>query len=71
IKNYCLETGDAYLLGRLGVRQEPKIWRLVAERALDLGKLRFARRAYEQAGDPDKAAMLDGLIAGAGTEVED
>ena len=71
IKNYCLETGDAYLLGRLGVRQEPKIWRLVAERALDLGKLRFARRAYEQAGDSDKAAMLDGLIAGAGTEVED
>jgi hypothetical protein len=71
IKNHCLETGDAYLLARLGVRQEPKIWRQVAERALDLGKLRFARRAYEQAGDPDKTAMLDGLIAGAGTEVED
>lgn len=71
IKNLCLETGDAYLLARLGVRQEPQIWRQVAEQALELGKLRFARRAYEQAGDPDKAAMLEGLIAGAGTEAED
>jgi hypothetical protein len=71
IKNHCLETGDAYLLGRLGVRQEPKIWRQVAEQALDLGKLHFARRAYEQAGDPDKTAMVDGLIAGTGTELED
>jgi hypothetical protein len=68
IKAHCLESGDVYLLGRLGTPQEPQTWRLVAERALDLGKLRFARRAFELAGDTAKAAMVDGLIAGAGTE---
>lgn len=67
IKNHCLETGDAFLLGRLGP-QEPKTWRLLAEKALDQGKLRFARRAYELAGETDKAAMVDGLIAGADAE---
>ena len=71
IKKHCLETGDAYLLGRLGVSQDPQTWRQLAEQALDLGKLRFARRAYELAGDPDKAAMVEGLIAGAETETED
>jgi hypothetical protein len=71
IKNHCLATGDAYLLGRLGVGQDPQTWRQLAEQALDLGKLRFARRAYELAGDPDKAAMVGGLIAGAETETED
>jgi hypothetical protein len=71
IKQHCLESGDAYLLGRLGVSQDPKTWRQLAEQALDLGKLRFARRAYELAGDPDKAAMVEGLIAGAETETED
>ncbi len=68
IKAHCLETGDAFLLGRLGGPQDPKTWRQLAEQALDQGKLRFARRAYELAGDPDKAAMVDGLIAGADTE---
>ena len=71
IKNHCLETGDAYLLGRLGVGQDPQTWRQLAEQALDLGKLRFARLAYELADDPDKAAMVEGLIAGAETETED
>ena len=68
IKDHCLETGDAFLLGRLGSRQDPKTWRQLAERALDQGKFRFARRAYELAGDSDKAAMVEGLIAGANTE---
>jgi hypothetical protein len=67
IKNHCLETGDAAMLARLGLRQDPKTWRQVAERALELGKLRYARRAFELAGDPDKAAMVEGLIAGAET----
>ena len=64
IKNHCLKTGDAFLLSRLGP-QDPKTWRLVAEKALDQGKFGFARRAYELAGDPDKAAMVGGLMAGA------
>ncbi len=71
IKQHCLETGDAYLLGRLGVSQDAQTWRQVAEQALHLGKLRFARRAYELAGDPDKAAMVEGLIAGAEPEAEE
>jgi hypothetical protein len=63
LKAYCLETGDAFLLARLG-KQEPEVWRRLAERALALGKLHFARRAFELAGDDDKTGMVAGLIAG-------
>ncbi|MCK9374967.1 MAG: hypothetical protein M0P73_02330 [Syntrophobacterales bacterium] len=63
LEAYCLEAGDAFLLARLG-KHEPEIWRQVAERALALGKLHFARRAFEVAGDTDKTAMVAGLIAG-------
>ena len=63
LKAYCLETGDAFQLGRLG-HQAPEDWRRVAERALSLGKFHFARRAFELAGDNDKTAMVAGLIAG-------
>jgi hypothetical protein len=66
LQAHCLETGDAFLLGRLG-KHDPEIWRRVAERALALGKLHFARRAFEVAGDADKAAMVAGLIAGQAT----
>ncbi|MCX5892539.1 MAG: hypothetical protein NTW80_06125 [Deltaproteobacteria bacterium] len=71
ITHHCLETGDAFLLGRLGSPQDPKTWRQVAEKALDQGKFRFARRAYELAGDSDKVAMVEGLIAGADAENAD
>lgn len=60
---YCLETGDAFLLNRLG-HQEPQVWRRLAERALALGKLHFARRAFEAAADDDKTAMVAGLLGG-------
>jgi hypothetical protein len=63
LKTFALETGDAFLLARLG-HQEPDLWRRLAERALALGKLHFARRAFEAAGDADKTAMVAGLIAG-------
>jgi hypothetical protein len=63
LKTFSLETGDAFLLARIG-KQEPEDWRRLAERALALGKLHFARRAFEIAGDADKAAMVAGLIAG-------
>ncbi len=54
-----LETGDVHLLARvLGRRQEPELWRRAAERALSQGKLQFARRALELAGDRDRAAAL-------------
>jgi len=63
LKDFSLETGDAFLLARIGSR-EPEDWRRLAERALALGKLHFARRAFEIAGDADKTAMVAGLIAG-------
>jgi hypothetical protein len=68
IRTHCLETGDAYLLARLGRDHDPQVWRALADRALALEKFHFARRAYELAGDPDKAALAAGLIAGLGTE---
>jgi hypothetical protein len=69
LKDYCLETGDAFLLGRLGP-QAPEDWRRLGERALDLGKLHFARRAFEVAGDDDKTAMVAGLLAGQATAAD-
>ena len=71
IKNHCLETGDAFLLGRLGSPQDQKTWRQVAEKALEQGKFRFARRAYELADDSDKVSMVEGLIAAADAENAD
>ena len=68
IKEHCLETGDAYLLARLGREHDPQVWRTLADRALALEKFHFARRAYELAGDADKTALAAGLIAGLGTE---
>jgi hypothetical protein len=62
LNDYAVETGDAFLLARLG-KQEPEVWRRLADRALALGKLYFARRAFEVAGEADKTAMVAGLIA--------
>jgi len=67
LKAYCLETGDTFLLARIG-KQEPEVWGRLAERALALGKLHSARRAFEIAGDDDKCAMVAGLIAGQTTD---
>jgi hypothetical protein len=64
IKAHCLESGDAFLLGRLGKDWDPDLWRRVAEKALELGKLNFARRALEMAGDKEKAAALSREPAG-------
>ena len=58
IKAHCLESGDAFLLGRLVKDGDPDLWRRVAEKALELGKINFARQALEKAGDTDKAAAL-------------
>jgi len=63
LKADAMETGDAFLLGRLG-HQAPEDWRRLGERALDLGKLHFARRAFEMAADDDKTALVTGLIDG-------
>lgn len=70
IKAHCLETGDAYLLARLG-KQAPEVWRRVGEAALSRGKFHFARRAFELAGDEDQTAMVAGLIAGRANAPQD
>jgi hypothetical protein len=67
IKAHCLESGDAFLLGRLGKNLDPDLWRQVAEKALALGKVQFARRALEMAGDTEKAAALNHQPAGEST----
>jgi len=63
LRAHGLESGDAFLLSRLGP-QSSEVWRQVAEQALKLGKIEFARRAWERAGDREKAAALGGLDAG-------
>ena len=69
LKDYALETGDAFLLGRLG-HHGPEDWRRLGEQALVLGKLHFARRAFELAGDDDNRAMVAGLLAGQATAAD-
>lgn len=58
LKAHALETGDAYLMSRLGRTHPPEVWRQVAEQALKLDKVHFARRALEQAGDQEQAEEL-------------
>jgi hypothetical protein len=70
LEAYSLETGDAFLLARLGKRS-PEVWRQLAERALALGKLHFARRAFEFAGDDEQTAEVAGLIAGQAKDADD
>jgi hypothetical protein len=64
IKAHALEGGDAYLLARLDKAPEPAVWRQLAEKALTLGKLHFARRAFELAGDSEKSAAVAQLLEG-------
>lgn len=63
LRALCLKTGDAYLLSRLGHEQDPGLWRQVAQKAQELGKLHFARRAYEHSGDQERASALARLLA--------
>ena len=58
IRDLALENGDVFLLARLAQDEDPDCWRRVADRALESGKIQFARRAFELAGDVDKAADL-------------
>jgi len=53
----ALEAGDPHIMARLGPHSQ-EIWRQVADRALKLRKIQFARRALELAGDKDIADEL-------------
>lgn len=63
LKAQALEAGDAYLMARLGP-QDPETWRQVADQALKLGKIHFARRALEMAGDREQAEQLAQRLQG-------
>ena len=63
LKEQALEAGDAYLMARLGPHP-PEVWRQVADQALKLGKIHFARRALEQAGDREGAEQLAQCLPG-------
>jgi hypothetical protein len=66
LRAMALETGDAYIMARLGPHP-PEVWRQVADRALKLEKIRFARRALEQAGDREAAEELAQRFEGDGS----
>lgn len=61
IKAQALESGDAYLMTRLGP-QSPELWRQLADQALKQGKIHFARRALEAAGDQEQAEELSSRL---------
>jgi len=66
LKALALESGDAYLMTRLGPHP-PEIGRQVAEQALKLGKIHYARRALEQSGDREQAEELANRFKGDGS----
>jgi hypothetical protein len=57
LKTLAIEAGDPHIMTRLGPHP-PEVWRQVADRALKLRKIQFARRALEKAGDKDIADEL-------------
>jgi hypothetical protein len=66
LRAHALETGDAYIMTRLG-SHPPEIWRQVADQALKLGKIHFARRALELSGDREQAEELASRLQGGGS----
>jgi hypothetical protein len=57
LKALAIEAGDPHIMARLGPHPQ-ETWRQVADRALKLRKIQFARRALELAGDKDIADEL-------------
>jgi hypothetical protein len=57
LKALAMEAGDPHIMARLGTHSQ-ETWRQVADRALKLRKIQFARRALELAGDKDIADEL-------------
>jgi len=57
LKDLAIEAGAPHILARLGNHPQ-EVWRQVADRALKLRKIQFARRALELAGDKDIADEL-------------
>jgi tetratricopeptide (TPR) repeat protein len=66
----CLAEGDFFLYRRvcrvLGVTPAAEDWSKLGDAALSLGKLYFARSAYQEAGIPEKLIQVERLISGSG-----
>ncbi|MBI4614152.1 MAG: hypothetical protein HY720_11125 [Planctomycetes bacterium] len=62
VRELALEEGDAFLFAGAempGEAPSPEDWRRLAAHALELGKFRFAAKAFEKLGDEEaKAAAL-------------
>ncbi len=66
VRTKALDEGDAFLLllslRALEIDAEADEWRQLADRALGLGKLQFAREGYRQAGDRKGLDKVDKLL---------
>ena len=66
IREITIEEGDTFLFRRtlkaMDETADEKQWKELAERALDQGKLQFAREAYRMAGDRKSLDKVDRLI---------
>jgi tetratricopeptide (TPR) repeat protein len=64
----CLAEGDFFLYRRvcrvLGIVPAAGDWSKLGDAALSLGKLHFARSAYQEAGVPEKLIQVERLISG-------
>ena len=65
LKEMCAAEGDYFLYNRLAkILQDspsPEEWTQLGDKALGLGKLLFARFAYERADNQEKAAQVEKL----------
>jgi len=66
LKEKCAAEGDYFLYHRIAkILQDPpssEEWTKLGDKALGLGKLMFARFAYKQADNHDKAAQVEKLL---------
>jgi hypothetical protein len=66
LKEQCVAKGDYFLCQRIAkiVEESPSSeeWIQLGDNALHLGKLLFARSAYQQAENPEKVAQVEKLL---------
>ena len=66
LKEQCVAKGDYFLCQRLTkiLEESPSSeeWIQLGDNALNLGKLLFARSAYQQAENPEKVAQVEKLL---------
>ena len=72
LKEQCTAKGDYFLCQRLAkiLEESPpsEEWIQLGDNALHLGKLLFARSAYQQAETPEKVAQVEKLLQSSAQE---